>query len=912
MTCETLPSLHAEAPAAFTGPSAAAADPPAAAAQHSGSARPTSPQNTFYRSVGHSMNVHVSPPQAISRQTSQQAADSRVRVYSLAHGPILPKLLQIEEQQLFTEATEALQAIPGEFFVHDAHAVSGAVLGPTVQNTLASQGVLLTWRRPKDTAQVVDNVIQRPRASSSAASSAASSHGQWCLLYGTKLQAQDLKQGRLGNCYALAALFIVADCDASASSRLFHSLDTSRVGLYQVRLCLGGLWASVPVDDLLPTHHQHAYLVFASADRGQLWVSLVEKAMASVSLQGYSGLAAGKISEGLRLLTGAPVQQVYLSTGQTHEEWLHALQSSSFAHGVPGVHNADTRDALWVRILSYHSAGFALGASCGLHTVGPAQAESSLRHELTLNNLACDSLSSIQALGLIPNHAYAVTAVFEMPPSTGEARGAATATRSTAGTNWDAQRRFVQLRNPHGSCSYSGPWNFHSELWTAQRRQMCGVQSAEVMKSAGIAIVPFEIFLKCFATLTVAKLHAPQTGWSRVAACVQLPQLQLQHRLQHAMLHRTLEAADTALHTLWAPLSQAHDAVQGLLISAESAGAADIVLARPPKRFAYPAATSTTNPLRHPLQGAHHVSDLAIVIIAGDLSTSCPRARSLRQLQCVAFSPRTSWMDTVVLETHFDAQQTYSVIPLSFSGLGVVCNPKPASLAAAGSSPGSARDAAGHSGSITENALTSGFAGTHGEPPAACLEVHSAAAVLVEARAFSMAVLRKATLAAALQLGKTKTGGSVSPSGAESAAGRQDVLEWFSREAGAILVAINESPTEVFSVEVEWASSTQQSTSNLTCTRGASGRCKDTLLPMTAQILAIFSVAQGPPSAVGPHDSSGAGGAGADNAEAGAWSFGYRSTLSRYSVHSFQRRERGIESSWPPVQGTLHEPEPLE
>jgi len=808
---------------------------------------------------------------SIRRQTSQQVAASRRDAYTHVHGPYLPKLQQQEEESLFSDATSALAAAPGEYFTHDSHAASSAVLGDTVQHKLATQGILVVWRRPAYIAQIVNRHVDK--CTMGQPSSGSGSQGHWCLLRGNRLQASDVKQGRLGNCYALAALFIVAERDRSAAQRLFRSLETSPVGLYQVRLCLGGLWVSVPVDDLLPSHHQHSYLIFANAARGQLWVSLVEKAMASVCLKGYSGLVAGRVAEGLRLLTGAPVLEVFTSTGQTQEEWLQSYSEKKFA---PGVHEDTARNDLWVRFLSYSTAGFAMGANCNLHQSGPVHLRPELLHSLISAGLACDHTSSIEAFGLISNHAYSLTRVFEMPqPSS-----------STFADPWQFQTRFVQIRNPHGSCSYSGPWHFGSPLWTSQLRSDWGVLSADEMKAAGTAILPFEVFLKCFSRIAVAKVRSAQSGWSRVAASVVFPLLQLEHRLHHALTHSTPSAADGAIHELWALSAASCNAVPALHISAHSAGSAELVVSRPPARFAWPAAETSKDPLRLPLQGAHHSNDLAIAMFEGDLS--CDPPAPLSQLKLVAASPRSCWMQSICLDAHLESTHTYTAVPLSFAALSVCLfgDAPTYSSSSSSTSPGAATNAS--SSSALEAAFTSGHAGSNGEPPAACIELHTAAAVLAERSMLSLATLRRATLAVALKLGRTAV--------QLHASGQIYLQSWDCAEAGNILVAVNSSADQVLSLQLDWGpklTSTGGSTRNLLCTRGASGTCKDTLLPNTVQLVAAFSMAQ---AGEGSRD---------------GWSIDYSSKYSLSSVSQVQQRGGALQASMPPVQGTLHEPESL-
>ncbi|VDK85153.1 unnamed protein product [Litomosoides sigmodontis] len=148
----------------------------------------------------------------------------------------------------------------------------------------------------------------------------------------------DIEQGCLGNCWFLSALAVIAE-RPDILDQIFLTKVYNPWGVYQIRLCVDGHWQVVLVDDFLPCYSQTHGLAFAVGRRNQLWVPLIEKALAKV-LGCYAKLPAGRTLEGLAILTGAPCTFLDLESCTDH-------------------------DLTWVRLLSMREAGFIMGCSCG-------------------------------------------------------------------------------------------------------------------------------------------------------------------------------------------------------------------------------------------------------------------------------------------------------------------------------------------------------------------------------------------------------------------------------------------------------------------------------------------------------------------------------------------------------------------
>ncbi|XP_076435379.1 calpain-5-like [Babylonia areolata] len=251
--------------------------------------------------------------------------------------------------------------------------------------------------------------------------------------------AGDVTQGRLGNCWFVAA----SSCLASVKV-IWHKVipdyksqewnpqkPDDYQGIFRFQFWRFGQWTEVVIDDLLPTINDQLVFIH-SQSRNEFWSALLEKAYAKL-FGNYEALDGGELSEALEDFTGGVADTLDLLKMQVSEK-------------------VEERIALFARM----------------------QKEMD-RHSLMAASIPATSAEEMEAttnVGLVKGHAYGITAVKNV-----HLEG------SGLFRFFNREKLpMIRLRNPWGRCEWKGAFSDGSPEWqkiTKSDRQKVGLTFEE-------------------------------------------------------------------------------------------------------------------------------------------------------------------------------------------------------------------------------------------------------------------------------------------------------------------------------------------------------------------------------------------------------------------------------------------------
>jgi hypothetical protein len=275
-------------------------------------------------------------------------------------------------------------------------------------------------------------------------------------------RAGDCAQRALGDCWLISAAAVAAE-SSKALDNVFRSQKRQTSGMYQLRICVGGVWTVVDVDCSLPAVESKRVLAFSSAVGRQLWPSLMEKAIAKLSGT-YEAIEGGRIGEALELLTGCPHTTVGVSRRGAGTLIVPDTRSDSARvvrpTGRPTQYAEVAGKQGWRLLKRWLAAGRLLGASVGTGPMGDGGEEEATR------------------MGLVTTHAYSLLGLLEV-----------------GGVN------LVELRNPWLRGEWNGAYSDSWEGWTDALREEAG---SALCATDGVFLMRWEDFCTFFNSIDVA------------------------------------------------------------------------------------------------------------------------------------------------------------------------------------------------------------------------------------------------------------------------------------------------------------------------------------------------------------------------------------------------------------------------
>uniref|UniRef100_A0A8R1I4C6 Calpain catalytic domain-containing protein n=1 Tax=Caenorhabditis japonica TaxID=281687 RepID=A0A8R1I4C6_CAEJA len=217
----------------------------------------------------------------------------------------------------------------------------------------------------------------------------------------------DIEQGNLvGDCWLMSAMALIAE-RPDVLDEIVPRKEYSHYGVYQIKLCVEGEWKVIIVDDLFPCYRNTNSMAMAVGRRNQLWVPLIEKALAKV-FGSYSKLHGASLAQGLTILTGASCVNYTCP---------------------PQPRTVDDVDTFWVQLVSSKESGFLMCCHCGALEDPIAEAE-------------------FKTMGLLTNHAYSILDVIH-----------------------ESGHRLLRIRNPWGQFVWNGKWSDGWPGWPPHMKQ---------------------------------------------------------------------------------------------------------------------------------------------------------------------------------------------------------------------------------------------------------------------------------------------------------------------------------------------------------------------------------------------------------------------------------------------------------
>lgn len=210
------------------------------------------------------------------------------------------------------------------------------------------------------------------------------------------IEANDIDQGQLGDCWLLSAIAAVAEYPVRIE-RLFNhpklsadlAAQEEKLGAYRITLCVNGWWTNVIVDDYLPTIGNKPCFACNKEDPAELWASLMEKAFAKV-FGSYSSICGGDALVALQDMTGYPISRFDV-------DWKQAVE------------DPEKSDALFEKLVNFDNSHYLTivntpGFDTAAYAGGKGQNDASVEEMYKVAGLALGHAYTLIGVAHFPHH----------------------------------------------------------------------------------------------------------------------------------------------------------------------------------------------------------------------------------------------------------------------------------------------------------------------------------------------------------------------------------------------------------------------------------------------------------------------------------------------------------------------------
>ncbi|XP_032083291.1 calpain-6 isoform X3 [Thamnophis elegans] len=275
------------------------------------------------------------------------------------------------------------------------------------------------------------------------------------------ISSHDLHQGRLGNCWFVAACSCLA-----LRKKLWQKViptikeqdwDQKRpekyAGIFHFHFWCFGEWIDVVIDDRLPTI-DNKLIYCSSKESNEFWSALLEKAYAKMA-GCYEALDGGSTAEAIVDFTGAVAESINLIDGKYDHSIIEQVK-------------------LFRELLKVHKRGGLISCYIMPESYSDFEVETDM--------------------GLVKGHAYSVTSILKM--SVG---------KKDLCSGKSKKLFMIRLRNPWGNKEWNGAWSDESDEWkkvTKSERTRLGL----TLENNGEFWMTFEDWCKNFTDVDICRI----------------------------------------------------------------------------------------------------------------------------------------------------------------------------------------------------------------------------------------------------------------------------------------------------------------------------------------------------------------------------------------------------------------------